>query len=485
MESKTNVALALIACLILVLLPVAGTAAAGGPTIIENQAELDFPAAVTFVLSVSSQETIDWIELEYSTDQVTCGPVSAKVRPEFEPATQVQVEWEWDLVKSAVLPPGTRISWRWRVRDVEGNERVTELETISFDDPRYEWQEMRSDELVLLAAVPDQTVTQALWQAANGALDDLENDTGVRPERLVRIYNYPSTWALHEAVVYTYEWTGALAFPAYDTILLGADRSSLEWGTRTIAHELAHIVIDQITFNCGGDIPLWLNEGLATYVEGDLEDDLQEALDEAVAEDELLSLQSLSSTFPASSRRARLAYAQSNQVVTYLIETYGQAKMGELLEVFGTGTTYDQALQGMYGLSVVDLDNEWRCSLGLPPHQAAATATPAARATIVPYGAGTATPTLTLTPSVTPTATQTRVPTPSYTLTATRTPTTKPTSAPTATRETMDPEPGTDRGTGIYVGTAAGVLVVAGGLVTILTRVVRQRSRSPRQRRER
>ena len=125
----------------------------------------------------------------------------------------------------------------------------------------------------------------------------------------------------------------------------------------------------------------------------ELEDALQEALDQAVAEDELLSLQSLSSTFPASSRRAGLAYAQSNQVVTYLIETYGQVKMGELLAILSTGTTYDQALQSAYGLSVMELDNEWRGSLGLPPQQTAARPTPVVQATIVPYGAGTATPT--------------------------------------------------------------------------------------------
>jgi hypothetical protein len=410
--------------------------AAGGPEVAENYAEVDFPASITFHLSVSSGAVIDDIELEYGLTRITCGLTSAKARPDLNPSTEVQVSWEWDLRNSGSLPPGARIWWRWRIEDEAGNELVVKEQTVAFDDPHHDWQEMRSSELTLFTAVPDQEINQALWEAANEALDRLESDLGARPKRPVRIYNYPNTQALRDAVVYTHEWTGGLAFPSYDTVLLGANRSNLEWGVRTVAHELAHVVIYQVTYNCLGGMPTWLNEGLATYVEGELEDYQQKVLDEATAKDDLISLRSLGGGFPTSSKRARLAYAQSNRVVSYLIETYGPDKMAELLQAFKEGTTFDRALLGVYGLDVQGLDNEWRASLGLPPRQAIAIQTPTRQATRVPYGAGALAPTATVvwTPTPTslpPTATFTAVPT--ATPIATQTPTARPTDVPSPT----------------------------------------------------
>lgn len=469
---KRNAFFLLIACLSIALAfcsifsPI--TYAASGPEVEGNHAEADFPDSVTFYLAVSSQAVIDTIELEYGATQITCGVSSAKAQSDFDPATQVKVSWTWDFRKSDPPPPGTRIWWRWRVRDEAGNELEVEEQEIYFDDPRYDWQEIRSDEVALFSAVSDQTVNQALWQAANEALDRLESDIGARPERVVKIYNYPSTQDLRDAVVFTREWTGGLAFTSYDTILMGVTRSNLEWGERATAHELTHLVVHQVTFNCLGDLPTWLDEGLAEYIEGDLTSYSQEILDAALADDDLISLQSLSSSFPTSSKRAALAYAQSHQIVSYLIETYGQEKIAELLQTFKEGSSYDKALQRVYGLDTQGLYNEWRASLGLPPHQIVATATPMSLPTLAPYGASTPTaavpsaPTSTLQP---PTATSTAVPT------SPLTPTTQPiiTTLPTPTLTPAAPAPAQIDTS--LLALIIGAVVMVGALAAILIRL--------------
>jgi hypothetical protein len=443
--------------------------AASGPEVEGNHARADFPDSVTFYLSVSSQAVIDIIELEYGATQVTCGTASAKARPDFDPATQVKVSWTWDFRKSNSPPPGARIWWRWHVRDEAGNELEVEEQEIYFDDPRYDWQEVRSDELALFSAVPNQDVNQGLWQAANEALDRLESDIGARPERLVKIYSYPSTQDLREAIVFTSEWTGGLAHSSYDTILLGVNRSNLEWGKGLVAHELTHLVVHQVTFNCLGDLPTWLGEGLAEYIEGDLTSYSQEILDAALADDDLISLQSLGSSFPTSSKRASLAYAQSRQIVSYLIETYGREKMAELLQTFKEGSTYDKALQRVYGFDTQTLDNEWRASLGLPSHQIVATATPISLPTLVPYGASTPTTAVSSAPTSTPqppTATSTAVPTSP----PTATPTTQPiiTTLPTPTLTLAAPAPAR-RGTSLLA-LIVGAVVIVVSLAAILIR---------------
>ena len=37
-----------------------------------------------------------------------------------------------------------------------------------------------------------------------------------------------------------------------------------------LVHELAHLLVRELTFNCFGGLPTWLNEGLATYSEGSM-----------------------------------------------------------------------------------------------------------------------------------------------------------------------------------------------------------------------
>lgn len=377
---------------------------ASGPEATDNTAQLKFPDSVTFHLSVQSDNVIDSIELEYGTTQVTCGPASAKAKPDFEPATEVTVNWVWDFRKSGAPPPGTQLWWRWNLKDETGQEVIIPKQELFINDADHDWQETRSDELILFSAIPNEAFNQNLWQAATEALNKLENDIGAPPERPIKIYNYPDTEDLRESRLYAQEWTGGLALPAYDTILLGTNPGNQEWGERTVAHELTHLIVHQVTFNCLGDIPTWLDEGLATYIEGDLENYQQEAFDKAVTDDQLLSLRSLSSSFPTNSQRAHLAYAQSHQVVEYLIETHGADKMGELLETFKAGNSYDKALQQVYGLDTQQLDNEWRISLGLQPREIVATPTSAAVPTLAPFGANSPTPTST-SPSPTSTVT--------------------------------------------------------------------------------
>ncbi len=92
----------------------------------------------------------------------------------------------------------------------------------------------------------------------------------------------------------------------------------------------------------------------------------QETLDEALAADSLITLQSLSSSFPAGHRGASLSYAQSQSLVANLIDTYGWEKMRALLAAFREGSTYNDALLSVYRMDMDALDQEWRASLVLP-----------------------------------------------------------------------------------------------------------------------
>ena len=78
----------------------------------------------------------------------------------------------------------------------------------------------------------------------------------------------------------------------------------------------------------------------------------------------MISVRSLSSSFPAAHAGASLSYAQSQSLVEYLIVTYGWDKMRELLSVFKEGSTPDKALQRVYGFDRDGLETRWNQYVG-------------------------------------------------------------------------------------------------------------------------
>jgi hypothetical protein len=89
----------------------------------------------------------------------------------------------------------------------------------------------------------------------------------------------------------------------------------------------------------------------------------KQILNTALKDNTLITLKSLSSSFPTASSGAYLAYAESNSIVSYMINTYGWEKMRRLISIFKEGSTYDKALQTVYSFDINGLDTEWKASL--------------------------------------------------------------------------------------------------------------------------
>ncbi len=212
------------------------------------------------------------------------------------------------------------------------------------------------------------------WAATSGEADDgvtalgAAANTGAALEDPVRLYIYASSADLRGSMIFPQEWTGGVAFTEYGVVTIGIppDAGGLAWGTRAIAHELTHLVVHQVTFNPYNSLPTWLDEGLARFSEG-LSTDEARAVREALDQNTLPPLRTLANAFPADEARARLAYAQSGQVVQFMIVTYGPEKVAALLATVQSGKQIDPALLEVYGFDTDGLDNAYRVSMGAAP----------------------------------------------------------------------------------------------------------------------
>ena len=98
----------------------------------------------------------------------------------------------------------------------------------------------------------------------------------------------------------------------------------------------------------------------------------QQQLDEAIRDNKLLSVRSLSGGFSEVSDKAYLSYSQSYSLVKYLIENFGQVKMTTLLVSLRDGLTIDEALKQAYGFDVDGLEDGWRQAIGAEPRAVSA-----------------------------------------------------------------------------------------------------------------
>jgi len=352
--------IALLLCLTLVVFSPGLVQAQGELSVLDSSAEADFPMRLTFNLSAQSNFDITDIRLCYSVDRTSFADVFTEVSVDFVPDTTVDVSWHLEMVMVGGLPPGSSLEYWWKIADGGGGQLETEPTRVRFADTRYEWDSLAEGQITLYCYQDDEDFVNELMEAAQEALARLSADTGAELDRLAQLYIYANSLDLQGAMIHPQEWTGGVAYTRHGIIAIGIAPTNISWGKRAIAHELAHLVVHQMTLNPYNDLPTWLDEGLAMYAEGEMDEGFAAYLEWAIDNDSLISVTSLSSPFSAYSDTASLGYAQSASLARYLISSYGQPKMLELLNTFSEGSGYDAALEAVYGFDMDGLDSLWR-----------------------------------------------------------------------------------------------------------------------------
>jgi len=184
--------------------------------------------------------------------------------------------------------------------------------------------------------------------------------------------------ALQPAGAKAQKWAAALAYPSQDKILLKSPRLLLGGQPhyeQIFLHELSHIALDQAsrqgpqggTEEEGGPnagtrpsgIPRWLHEGYAIYVAREWSPNREVSLTRAVLRGKLIPLGRLVSGFPGDEDRAQLAYAQSADLVHYLIHSYGREAFHDFVIALGRGYRFGHAAREILGEDFHTLEEKW------------------------------------------------------------------------------------------------------------------------------
>lgn len=149
-------------------------------------------------------------------------------------------------------------------------------------------------------------------------------------------------------------WGAAVALPGARTILLRADRDDL-YGT--LRHELAHLALHQAV---KGRVPLWFDEGYASWAAGEWDRLGVLDLNLAVVRGAVPDLRSLDGALRGSATTAGAAYALAVSVVTELARRNPSGSLTPLVQRLEAGEDFDAAVLATTGLTMSQFDTEWR-----------------------------------------------------------------------------------------------------------------------------
>ena len=227
-----------------------------------------------------------------------------------------------------------------------------------------EWQVFKVDSVRVFATAPDRK--NAWIIVRHLTLDGLPIADELGTHRLPRvdIYLAPSPESFRELVGATLaDWAGAVAIPDQRRIVLKSPRwernSDL---VETLLHELTHAIVAEVAGSA--HVPAWLNEGLAMYYSGRPVYRDARLVGRALVSRSLVPLTQIDHVLRFRRAKAALAYQESLEAVTYLIQRYGPGAPADILTNLSRGEPFDVAFERAIGqpfrLFELDLIQHWR-----------------------------------------------------------------------------------------------------------------------------
>ena len=310
---------------------------------------------------------------------------------DLEPAKLVNGELLWSTRAGRYIPPGTIITYRFEIEDSEGNVKQTDPEEFIYYDGRFEWKEVTEGPVAVAYHGPVRSRAQLILDTILETLQIMGPVLGAEIEGPIRVTMYnnvkemlgglpPGSTTIRRELI-----TAGQAFSEDGTLLtLGSGREA----EGTAAHEVTHILVYRAGNSVFRRVPSWINEGLAEYGNVKPSYSYDIALDFAVATNRLLPLMSMT-TISRTPEDAIIFYGQARSIVKLMIAREGPEGMKALMTALKEGKKVDDAIQQVYGLTLLELENVWRESVGASllsrSETGRAAPTPLPRPAILPY----------------------------------------------------------------------------------------------------
>lgn len=216
-------------------------------------------------------------------------------------------------------------------------------------------------------------------ETLEGAYYEIGYDIGYWPEPPIRIEIYPRSSTLARTSSLTeeaIETSGTIALCKYNKLMFTSPRATARgYGWRdTLSHEYVHYAVAHLTRR---DLPIWLHEALAKYLEArwsgsrhmHLEPSREDLLGERIEADTLITFEQMhpSMAYLPSPEDASTAYAQVFTVMEFVVQRRGPSAIRELLYRLRDGVELEQAFEDTFGEDFETFERTWMAWLAERP----------------------------------------------------------------------------------------------------------------------
>ena len=397
-------AITLIATVLLSVLSTSSPVSAMGTgtlTIVNQSVVIDYGKKITISMDVITEADENEIQAVRALFRAHGGStIWAYLYPEFSvDNNRISLTFDIHTGPGSYYPPGTEFDLEIEVT-LNGDEisSVFSNEPIEYLDPDRDWQRVTGNGYtVIYYGVPSASVDE-LVATIDLRIPTLQTTTGVfdTPDFKAIVFPTikdatPSFPPVSQTATDQFLFAG-FAQPQYRLFVQGQMNST------TFTHELAHLYTHEaVSSSLVSNMPSWLNEGLARFLESGSSERSNERLRTSVRPDELLSIRNMG-TIPGQRSDVFIFYPQAGAFVGYLVEQFSHATMAEFLAAMNGGLPLTTAFEKIYGKSLYEVENDWRDMFNTAPlplpsatAEAANTTDSAARSTPIPlpvYGSG-------------------------------------------------------------------------------------------------
>ncbi|MGB9640988.1 MAG: peptidase MA family metallohydrolase [Anaerolineales bacterium] len=267
----------------------------------------------------------------------------------------------FDLSSNPILPFSIIEYWV-EVERIDGTTLISPTKELRYLDNRQGWKTTSLDPFLIHFKGERLTVENTVIPILRQAIQKIQTILPASSIPPVDIYIYNSPGDLREAYPLSQaNWMAAHVEPQSQVILLSLSTTAdqIVGLKQQIPHELMHILLWQLSPEAYKQLPVWLNEGLATSAELSPNAEYATILQNAVHNHSLINFNNLCNSFPQDISNIYLAYAQSGDFVQFLIHSYGSQKIISLINAYQNPSDCVTPLQITYGLTLNDLTQKW------------------------------------------------------------------------------------------------------------------------------
>lgn len=266
-------------------------------------------------------------------------------------------------IPDEATPPWVAVNYRWVFEDEEGNLYYTQwILGAEYEDNTREWARTESEDVIVFAedGLPEETGDLVVAAMAEGretyriAWGEL-----LRYKPRAILFSNRETWNEWQVGVTNDRVIGTTRDDWGATVQVVSGNNVVDMAYGTTLHEVAHLYQGE-NVALGRD---WFVEGNATFFELNQQNDYEQVVRNMAVNGALPPL--LRGSGPATSgTNARDGYNIGYTFFKWLVENYGLEAHHELMVLMRRGMVRNAAIEEVTGLTIDEVEREWRRWLG-------------------------------------------------------------------------------------------------------------------------